>query len=206
MNKLLIFLFLLNPLFLIADERLIMHEGIQREFILHVPESANKDSPLVFVIHGYSSSAKEIQQYSGMNKIADREGFIAVYPQGTIDQRGIRFFNVGFQFHRESTVDDVSFIRSLVKVLQNELGLIRKKAFATGMSNGGDMSYMLACTSSDLFRAVAPVAGTLMKHIRDDCKVEEKVSLFEIHGTADATVPYAGDPLWTLSIDDVHND
>ena len=178
---------------LVAEERTIIHEGVEREYLVHIPDNFTEDSPIVFVIHGYSSSAEEIQQYSGMNKIADREGFIVVYPQGTIDQRGIRFFNVGFQFHRDSTIDDVSFIRSLITVLQNELGLIRKKAFATGMSNGGDMSYLLACTSSDLFRAVAPVAGTLMKHIRDDCKIKEKVSLFEIHGTADEIAWFDGD-------------
>ena len=193
MYRLVIFLFLLNSFLLIADERLIIHQGIEREFILHVPESANQDSALVFVIHGYSSSAEEIQKYSGMNEIADREGFIVVYPQGTIDQRGIRFFNVGFEFHKDSPIDDVSFIRSLVELLKNELGLRRKKAFATGMSNGGDMSYMLACTSSDLFRAVAPVAGTLMKHIRDNCNIEDKVSLFEIHGTDDEIAWFDGD-------------
>ena len=170
-----------------------MHEGIQREFILHVPESANKDSPLVFVIHGYSSSAEEIQQYSGMNKIADREGFIAVYPQGTIDQRGIRFFNVGFQFHRDSTIDDVSFIRELVIHVRDTYQLSEKNIFATGMSNGGDMSYLLACTSSDLFKAVAPVAGVMMKKTLDNCNPKKPIPVFEIHGTNDKISLFEGD-------------
>ena len=64
-------------------------------------------------------------------------------------------------------IDDVSFIRELFISLSKEYSLKRKRAFATGMSNGGDMSYLLACTSADLFRAVAPVAGSLMNKIKD---------------------------------------
>ena len=61
------------------------------------------------------------------------------------------------------------------------------------MSNGGDMSYLLACTSSDLFKAVAPVAGVLMKGLKDSCKFNSPVPIFEIHGTADKISLFEGD-------------
>jgi len=172
---------------------MVIHEGVEREYIIHVPENLNQDSPIVFVIHGYTGSAEGIAAYTGMNNIAEREGFIAVYPQGTIDSNGNTFFNVGYEFNDDSPINDVLFIRELVRSISQEFNLKRKKAFATGMSNGGDMSYLLACTSSDLFKAVAPVAGVLMKGLKDSCELSSPVPIFEIHGTADKISLFEGD-------------
>ena len=191
--RLLILLSLFNSVLIVGDHRTIIHEGIEREYIVHVPENLNNDSSIVFVIHGYTGSAEGIAAYSGMNSIAEREGFIAVYPQGTIDSYGNAFFNVSYEFNDESTINDVSFIRELVKSISHEFNLKRKKAFATGMSNGGEMSYLLACTSSDLFKAVAPVAGVLMKGLKDSCELNSPVPVFEIHGTADKISLFEGD-------------
>ena len=94
-----------------SEERTIIHEGVEREFIVHVPENFTEDSPIVFVIHGFTGSARDIMKYSRMNSIADRESFIVIYPQGTKDREGITFFNVGYEFHMNSTINDVSFIR-----------------------------------------------------------------------------------------------
>ena len=191
--RLLILIALFNSPFIVSDYRTIIHEGIQREYLIHVPDNLNNDSPIVFVIHGYTGSAEGIAAYSGMNSISEREGFIAVYPQGTIDSYGNAFFNVSYGFNNESTINDVSFIRELVKLISQEFNLKRKKAFATGMSNGGEMTYLLACTSSDLFKAVAPVAGVLMKGLKDSCELNSPVPVFEIHGTADKISLFEGD-------------
>ena len=191
--RLLVLLSLFNASSIVSDHRTIIHEGVEREYIVHVPENLNNDSPIVFVIHGYTGSAEGIAAYSGMNSIAEREGFIAVYPQGTIDSYGNAFFNVGYEFNDDSPINDVSFIRELVKSISQEFNLKRKRAFATGMSNGGDMSYLLACTSSDLFKAVAPVAGVLMKGLKDSCELSSPVPIFEIHGTADKISLFEGD-------------
>ena len=191
--RLLVLLSLFNASSIVSDHRTIIHEGVEREYIVHVPENLNNDSPIVFVIHGYTGTAEGIAAYSGMNSIAEREGFIAVYPQGTIDSYGNAFFNVGYEFNDDSPINDVSFIRELVKSISQEFNLKRKRAFATGMSNGGDMSYLLACTSSDLFKAVAPVAGVLMKGLKDSCKFNSPVPIFEIHGTADKISLFEGD-------------
>ena len=191
--RLLILLALFNSSFIVSDHRTIIHEGIQREYLIHIPDNLNNDSPIVFVIHGYTGSAEGIAAYSGMNSISEREGFIAVYPQGTIDSYGNAFFNVSYGFNDESTINDVSFIRELVKSISQEFNLKRKKAFATGMSNGGEMTYLLACTSSDLFKAVAPVAGVLMKGLKNSCELNSPVPVFEIHGTADKISLFEGD-------------
>ena len=191
--RLAIVCFLFHASTLLSDQRMIIHEGIEREYIIHIPKNLTEDSPLVFIIHGFTGSAEGISAYSDMNSIAERESFIAVYPQGTKDINGNTFFNVGYEFHDDSTINDVSFIRELVRSLSQEFNLSRKKAFATGMSNGGDMSYLLACTSSDLFKAVAPVAGVLMNGLKDSCELNSPVPVFEIHGTADKISLFEGD-------------
>ena len=191
--RLIILLSFFHSSLLVSDQRMVIHEGVEREYIIHVSENLNQDSPIVFVIHGYTGSAEGIAAYTGMNNIAEREGFIAVYPQGTIDSNGNTFFNVGYEFNDDSPINDVSFIRELVRSISQEFNLKRKKAFATGMSNGGDMSYLLACTSSDLFKAVAPVAGVLMKGLKDSCELSSSVPIFEIHGTADKISLFEGD-------------
>ena len=191
--RLLFSLFFVISSCLVAEDRTIIHEGVEREYLVHIPDNLTEDSPIVFVIHGFTGSAKQIMEYSGMNEVADREGFMVIYPQGTTDSEGNTFFNVGYEFHKDSTIDDVSFIRNLFVSLSEEYSLKRKQGFATGMSNGGDMSYLLACTSADLFRAVAPVAGSLMAKTKETCDTQSPVPIFEIHGTGDLITLFDGD-------------
>ena len=176
-----------------SEERTFSHKGLERTYLLYLPENLEIEAPLVVVMHGYTSSAKNIMSYSKMNEVADREGFAVVYPQGTIDSQGNAFFNVGYEFNQASQVDDVSFIRELVLYLREEYQLSEKNTFATGMSNGGDMSYLLACTSSDLFSAVAPVAGSMMKDTLDNCNPKKPIPVFETHGTSDRITLFEGD-------------
>ena len=118
--------------------------------------------------------------YSGFNELAEQHNFIACYPQGTIDDYGNSFFNVGYSFHTFSGVDDVEFIRILRAHIIQEYHLTVYNTFSTGMSNGGDMSYLLACQASDIIQAVAPVAGCMMEWIYDSCNPEYPLSLIHI--------------------------
>ena len=176
-----------------VEERVIEHGGLERSFLIYVPKNIKENAPLVVAIHGYTSSAKTLMGYSGINQVADKEGFLVAYPQGTKDSRDNNFFNVGYEFHSDSKVNDVHFIREIVLNLTKDFKLNSKKVFATGMSNGGDMSYLLACTSSDLFTAVAPVAGVMMKDTLENCNPEKKIPIFEIHGTKDSISKFEGD-------------
>ena len=164
-----------------------------RSYFLHVPKQLTQPAPLVIVMHGYMGSADSIMSYSGMNEVADDEGFVVVYPQGTVDQKGNAFFNVGYEFHSGSSVDDLQFIRDLVAHLQGELALNPDKVFATGMSNGADMSYLLACQASDLIRAAAPIAGIMMKETFETCSPSRPLPIFEVHGTKDEVSLFTGD-------------
>tara|TARA_B110000977_G_C11046829_1_gene480853 strand:- start:1084 stop:2061 length:978 start_codon:yes stop_codon:yes gene_type:complete len=145
-------------------------------------------------MHGFTGDANSIKNYSEMNQFADQYGFAVCYPRGTTDSSGDRFWNVGYAFHPNETVDDVGFLTELAEYLQSNHGLNPDYTFATGMSNGGEMCYMLACQAYDTFKAVAPVAGMILQDILDECDDSPPIPLFEIHGSQDNVTPLSGDP------------
>ena len=171
---------------------MLLHDDVERSYRLHIPENVLEDAPLVVVMHGYSSSARVIEEYSEMNRIADENGFVVVYPQGTTDDGGYNFFNVGYDFHSAVEVDDLGYIHALIEHLQETVSVSQKNVFATGMSNGGDMSYMLAC-QSDKIRAIAPISGCMMQHLFDSCEPLQSIPVLEIHGTLDDVTLIEGD-------------
>ncbi len=181
------------PRTLESGEHSLEHDGLQRRFVLHRPEDLPVGAPLVVVLHGYGGTAAGIQAYAGMDAVADREGFAVVYPQGMRDAWNQPYWEVGYAFH-DGEVDDVGFVRALRELVVADLGLDPDRVFATGMSNGGDMSYRLACEADDAFAAVAPVAGCLMGVIQERCAPASQPSLLEIHGTTDPITPWEGDP------------
>ncbi|MDC3309081.1 prolyl oligopeptidase family serine peptidase, partial [Crocinitomicaceae bacterium] len=172
----------------------IQDGGIQREYIYYHPGSAPPNCPLVFVCHGYTGSAEGIMNYSEFNQLADQYGFAVCYPQGIEDGGGNTFFNVGYDFQNNETVDDVAYLQNLNSYFQNAYSLDADKVFCTGMSNGGDLCYMLACQASETFRGVAPIAGMIMQDIMDDCNPTSEVSILEVHGTQDNVTYFDGDP------------
>jgi len=165
-----------------------------RDYIYYHASSALPNCPLVLVFHGYSGTAQGIMDYSQFNSLAEEYGFAVCYPQGTLDGSNTTFFNVGYDFQNNQTVDDVAFVEGLVDSLQAMYSLSEQDIFSTGMSNGGDFSYMLACQASETFKAVAPVAGMIMQDIMDDCNPLNEVSILEIHGTQDNVTYWQGDP------------
>ena len=173
--------------------------GQERQYYLYLPDGISDDAPLVFVLHGYSGDALGIMNYSGMNQVADDNGFAVCYPQGLSDDWDYNFWNVGYDWHEYETVDDVEFLTELAEYLRGEYDLSRDHVFSTGMSNGGDMSYLLACEASEIFRAIAPVAGCMMTWIYDSCDPIDPIPVFEIHGTDD-------DVTWWEGADESFND
>jgi polyhydroxybutyrate depolymerase len=168
-------------------------ENYDREYIYYHPQNAPTDCPLVFVCHGYSGTAEGIMGYSEFNALADEYGFAVCYPQGIEDSDGYTFFNVGYDFQSGETVDDVAFLESLTALFVETNAIDPAKVFATGMSNGGDLCYLLACEASETFTGVAPIAGMIMQNIMDDCSPTNTVSILEIHGTDDNVTYYDGD-------------
>ena len=161
---------------------------------------ANYDSltslPLVFALHGFTNSAEEIEERSQFNIIADTAGFIVCYPNG-VD----RAWNVGWQFG--SRADDVGFINAMIDSFILNHKVDPNRIYSTGFSNGGFMSYRLACELNERIAAVASVAGGFAPDYFENCDPHRAVPVMQIHGTFDIIVPINGAPGITIPIDDV---
>lgn len=203
--KKLLFSFIYLPLLVLGQQTLnqsIMHDNLQRDYIIHIPASydSNSSIPLVLCFHGYGGSALGMS-YTSFNYIADTANFIVVYPQGTLLQ-GVTHWNVG-GWTLSSNTDDVGFISSLLDSLSNQYNIDQTRIYGTGMSNGGYMSFLLACQLSNRIAAIASVTGSMTPQMYNVCDPQRPVPILQIHGTNDQTVPYFGDPSWTESISNV---
>lgn len=165
--------------------------GIERTYKLYLPANIQPDAPLVFVLHGYGGSFD--LDHVGMNEVAERHGFAVCYPQGAKDGRGKPCWNVGYPFQADMAIDDISFLSKLARQLQKRHNLSRKNTFCTGMSNGGEMCYLLAYSKQTTFRAVAPIAGLTMAWMPEKYTRTRPIPLFEVHGTQDRTSEWTGD-------------
>ena len=180
----------------------ITHDGIQRDYILYIPElyDGNTAVPLVLNFHGYGSSAAQQMFYGDFRDIADTEGFLLVHPEGTTFI-GDQFWNVGFP-GLSSNIDDVGFTEALIDELATLYTIDLDRVYATGMSNGGFMSFLLACQLSEKIAAVASVTGSMTQDTFDDCNAQHPTPVLQIHGTDDGVVLYNGNNL-SIPIADV---
>ena len=185
------------------EEKSFEFQGRRRTYIVHVPPGLDRSRPvpLVLVLHGGVVNAFFTAHNTGMSATADREGFIAVYPNGTgrFEDR-ILTWNVGFGFAYalRNSVDDVGFLRELARRMVAEYGADPARVYAAGISNGGMMSYRLASEGSDVVVAVAPVAGASAGRERSGSPLvvfpapSRPVSVMTFHGMQDRLVPYYG--------------
>ena len=172
----------------------ITFNGMQRSYILHVPVSYTGDNavPLVLDFHGGGGNANSEMDHSGFRELADAEGFIVAFPNGTgrLEDK-VLTWNGGTccGYAVTNNIDDAGFVRALIAEVKASYKIDTKRVYAAGMSNGAIMSYRLACDASDIFAAIAPVAGTL-NYIR--CDPAQPVSIIHFHGTEDNHVGYNG--------------
>jgi polyhydroxybutyrate depolymerase len=144
----------------------LTHGQLRRSYIVHVPPQARIGEPLPAVLnfHGGGAHARAQKQYSRMDETADREGFIAVYPNGTGGIGGrLLTWNAGAccGWAAASRVDDVGFAVVLLDDLAGRVPLDPERIYATGLSNGSMMAYRLAAEAAHRIAAVAGVAGAM---------------------------------------------
>ncbi|BEL12672.1 PHB depolymerase family esterase [Actinoplanes sichuanensis] len=161
----------------------------ERTFRTYRPASLpdRRAVPLVVVLHGGAGSGAQAERAYGWNAAADRDGFVVAYPDGTG-----RSWNAGPGCCGPATrdgVDDVRFLEDVVAAVARGAPIDPTRVRVTGMSNGAMMAYRLACDST-VFTAIAPVAGMII----GDCPHPAPVPVLHIHGTDDASVPWAGGP------------
>lgn len=158
-----------TPKYKVGDyKESIKVDGLKRTYLLHIPKGFNsaQQYPLVLLFHGGGGSGKKFAKQTDFSDYADKEGFIAVYPDG------IKYnWNDG----RDTTdaykagADDINFIQTLVISLKSELPIDDKRIYATGVSNGGIFSHRLGCEMSDTFAAIGTVVGPIATKLVPNC-------------------------------------
>ena len=160
--------------------------GAERTYLLHVPAAYDPTTPtpVVFEFHGFGSSAAQQIAYGDFRPLAERHRFLVVAPDGQGTPRH-------FTYRASATeADDVAFATALLDRLENELCIDRRRVFATGMSNGGALSSVLACRAPDRFAAVAPVAAFFYS---PGCAPDGRPApIAALMGRDDPIVPYEG--------------
>lgn len=161
-----------------------------------IPDSydAGTATPLIVLLHGYTSSGANQDNYMGFSKIADDYGFLLVAPDGTREAGGneSRFWNASdacCNFYG-SEVDDSGYVQSIIETMKSEYNVDDKRVYLVGHSNGGFMSYRMAYDHSDTIAAIASLAGATQLGDRE--APLNPVNVLQIHGTADGTIAYAG--------------
>ncbi len=166
----------------------IKSNNIMRKFRLYVPNSYTGQAvPLILNLHGYTSNSSQQQPYSNFMPIADTAKFLMVYPDGKAPL-GQQYWNAGFG----GTENDVLFMSDLIDSLGIYYNIDLNRVYSCGMSNGGIMSYYLACNLPNRIAAIASVTGDML-NVWSTCAPTRPFPVMEIHGTNDNTVPYNGD-------------
>jgi polyhydroxybutyrate depolymerase len=168
--------------------------GATRTYLVHLPPRVRERGPLpvVLAFHGGGGNARGFQAYAGLDAVADREGFVVVYPDGS-GRLGRRLltWNAGTccGYAHDANVDDVAFSLALLRDLARELPLDLARVYATGHSNGAMLAYRLAVEAPERIAAIAPVAGMM---VTDRFPPARPVPVLHIHSVDDPRALYAG--------------
>ncbi|MBJ2175733.1 prolyl oligopeptidase family serine peptidase [Aureibaculum sp. A20] len=167
------------------------HDNLERTYVLYKPINVPENAPLVFVLHSYGRYANEHMQSLQLNSLAETNKFVVCYPQGTLDvNTGKPYWTGGLS---NSSIDDVGYLTELAKYLQTKYNLDSNRTFVCGISNGGFMSYALACESPDVFKAMASVTGTMTGHLwKNRNAIKLPIPILQISGMKDDVVPIDG--------------
>lgn len=184
-----------------------------RDFILHIPSrDLGRPPPLVVAMHGAGGNKEGMNQITCpdknldspncLSKVADREGFLIVYPDGTSmgNVLGGRSWNQGGGGTRglrcenacQQGVDDVAYFSSLLDTVAKIVPYDPKRVYVTGFSNGAGMSHRLACQLPQRIAAIAPVGGANQFAGASSCTPSRAIPILHIHGDEDRCWPYAG--------------
>jgi polyhydroxybutyrate depolymerase len=175
--------------------------GGARPVTIHVPPSYDPavPMPLVIFLHGYGGSGPGYTSGFGFNAIADEEGFLFAAPDGVFDPCGNRFWNAtdaccrstGFCGSAGPNVDDSAYLLGLVEAARQELNVDARRIHFFGHSNGGFMSFRIACDHAAVVAAIASFAGAAFQDPAL-CSPASPVHVLQVHGAIDDVIFYQG--------------
>jgi polyhydroxybutyrate depolymerase len=176
-----------------------------RTYRVHVPTGYREDKPmaLVVVLHGAFSGSAEIEKRAGFSALADKEGFVVVYPEGIGILGFLQHWNAGHCCGKaaEDDVDDVGFVADVIEEVKNYLTIDTTRIYMTGFSNGGMLTHRFAAEHPEILAAAAPVAGAISSGDsadEDDWQIptpNSVVPMIIFHGREDLRIPYASEGL-----------
>ncbi len=167
---------------------------LTRSYVFYAPAGLAPNAPLVLALHGSMGSAEQMRQATGygFERLADRHGFVVVYPEG-YEGHWNDCRKKGPYAAKRLGIDDVGYMRALVAHFRSTHRVDPSQVFAVGLSNGGHLSYRLALEAPDLVRAVAAVGANLPVPENLDCTpTPGATSVLILNGTADPINPYRG--------------
>ena len=162
---------------------------------VHVPASYSPGSPapLIFQLHGYTSSGAQMESFLRFTPLSEIHGFLLVAPDGTRDPTGAQFWNATDACCNffGSPVDDSAYLRALIDEIKVQLTVDDRRVYLVGHSNGGFMSYRMACDHAGTIAAIVSVAGATFLD-PSACAPSTTVHTLQIHGTFDTAIFYGG--------------
>lgn len=169
--------------------------GGSRPALLLTPNRARapKKVPLLIFLHGYTSNANQSDGFFGISRQRDALGFAIALPDGTKNSRGDRFWNATPECcdFEQSGVDDAAYIAGLIREASGIAPIDPGRVYLIGHSNGGFMSYRMACEYPELLRGIVVLSGAFFKNA-ELCKRPAALNILHIHGSLDDVVPIAG--------------
>jgi polyhydroxybutyrate depolymerase len=175
-------------------DRSLVFGGATRTYVVHVPPRVSEGRPLpvVLAFHGGGGNASGFKAYAGLDALADREGFVVVYPDGSGRfGRRLLTWNAGgcCGYAAAQNVDDVGFVLAALRDVARNVTVDPARVYATGHSNGAMMAYRLAIDASDRIAAIAPVAGAMQA---PGFPPPRPVPVLHIHSVDDPRALYGG--------------
>ena len=185
-----------EPCYSNTNAQTIVHDGINREYVLYIPNSYDGTSavPVLFNFHGFGDNASDYMNNADMRTVAESDTFILVYPQGSCSDGSSHWNPCPIGGDNKSTADDVGFFESMISEVSSQYNVDMERIYAAGYSNGGMMAYGLANYKSELIAAVASVSGTML-----DCTgpISHPMPVLHLHGTSDGVLPYNGNTYYS---------
>jgi polyhydroxybutyrate depolymerase len=168
-------------------------EGLPRGFVLTIPEGLDGPAPLVLALHGLLETGTTMRKRvtrGRMDEIAEDFGVVVAYPTAFT-----RVWNLGEGLGAERIIprrDDLVYLEQVIGMVRERVEIDPERIFAAGYSQGGIMSFALACKNPGLIRAVASVAMALPEGLAEDCARYPPEGVVLIHGSEDWVVPIEG--------------
>lgn len=169
------------------ESRTITVDGVTRTYMLYVPTTLKPAAPVVFLLHGGGGSGRGMSKLADFAQTAEQFGTLLVFPDALNKQ-----WNDGRGGDVRSTADDVGFLVALIAEVGRLYDIDAGRVFVAGISNGGSMTYRLACAAPEHFAAFASVSSATSSQLQAACPSAVPVRMLIMSGTDDPILPYAG--------------